>query len=130
MPVNNARAYHTAQSHFLRGTVAFNTPGIASGVLLGTIPAGSIILGTYVRVQTAFNAATTNVLTVGTLGDSGLDNIVAGGDVTEGSIGSVRVVGPLDPVAADTDIMMSYTQSGTAATAGLAHIVLEYVPAL
>jgi hypothetical protein len=128
MPANNARSYHTQQTHYLRRTVAFNTPGIAGGVLLGTIPTGAIILGTYVRVETGFNAATTNVLTVGVLGDPGLDNVVAGADVTEGSAGSVRIVGPLNPVAADTDILVSYTQSGTAATAGLAHIVLEYVP--
>jgi hypothetical protein len=127
MPANNARQYHTQQTHYLQRTVAYNTPGISGGVLMGTIPAGALILGTYVRVETGFNAATTNVLTVGTLGDPGLDNIVTAGDVTEGSAGSVRIVGPLNRMAADTDVMVSYTQSGAAATAGLAHVVLEYV---
>lgn len=123
-----ARVYHTQQVHYLRRTVDFNTAGIATGVQLGRLPAGALITRTTVRVVTAFNAASTNVLTVGTEGDSGLDNIVAAGDVTEGSIGSAAVVGPLDPLAADTNVLISYTQSGTAATAGRAVIVLEYVP--
>jgi hypothetical protein len=43
-------------------------PAFPTGVLVGTIPAGSIITAVMVQIATVFNAATTNVLTVGTTG--------------------------------------------------------------
>jgi hypothetical protein len=46
--------------------VAYNATGIASGVSMGFQPAGAQILRTGVKIKTAFNAATSNVLTVGT----------------------------------------------------------------
>lgn len=124
-----ARQFHTQQTHYLRKAVAHNTTGIASGISMGWLPAGAQILRTGVHVTQVFNAATTNVLTVGTAADSGLDNIVAAGDINEAAVAFTSVTtGATVVLAADTEIKVSYTQTGTAATTGAAIIVLEYVP--
>lgn len=122
-----ARRFHTQQTHYLRKSVAFNTPGIATGVSMGFLPAGAQILRTGVNVTTVFNAATTNVLTVGTAADAGLDNIVAAGDVNEAAVAFTSVTtGATVAITADTEIKVSYTQTGAVATTGAATIVLEY----
>lgn len=110
-------------------TVAFNTVGVgtADTVKLGTLPAGAQIMACTVRVTAAFNAATTNVLTVGTSSGSDAD-IVAAADVNEGATGTTVVYRGCDVTfASDTIIYVKYTQSGTAATTGSAVIVLTYV---
>lgn len=111
-------------------TVAYNTVGIgtADTVKLGTLPNGAEILECKVRVKTAFNAATTNVLTVGTASGSDAD-VVASGDVDETLTSEAQIVlrGADLSITADTPIYVKYTQTGTAATAGEAVIVLTYV---
>lgn len=120
MPANNARSYHTQQTHYLRRRVRFNDAGIGAGALLGTLPAGAMIVGQHVRVSTAFNAGTTNALNVGT---------TAGGTqlFTDAATAGARVptIANLS-FAADQDIFVQYAQTGTAATAGVADIVIQY----
>lgn len=108
---------------------AFNTPniGTADTIQVGTLPAGAIITSVTVRVDTAFNAATTNVLIVGTSSGSNAD-IVADGDVDETATGTTQVMRGVGlSISADTIIYAKYTQSGTAATTGSATIVINYV---
>lgn len=127
-----ARFYHTNQVHFMRKDVAFNTPGIgtASTVVLGGFPANAVIVSAIVKVTAAFNAATTNVLTVG---DTTADNtVIAAGDVNEGVVATTIVtaaVGYRFSATADTTLYVRYTQTGTAATAGAAIIMIGYIPA-
>src|SRR5205085_9094609 len=65
-PGSSAREIHGLQAeHTLRFTVNFNDAGVSAGVPKQTLPAGAIITGTDVFVQTPFNAGTTNVLTAG-----------------------------------------------------------------
>jgi hypothetical protein len=110
-------------------TVAYNTLGIgtADTVKVGTLPNGAQCLEMIVRVTTAFNAATTNVLTVGTA--SGSDADFAGAvDVNEGLAGTVVDMTCAGlAFSADTPIYVKYTQTGTAATAGAAVITITYV---
>lgn len=126
-----ARQYHQQMVHYCRKAVNYNDSGIASGVKFGTIPAGAIIIGTDVHVTTVFNAATTNVLTAG--GNSATwTDIVAAGDVNEAATGLTKDISPtgssLGVIAADRDIYAQYAQTGTAATTGLAQIIVKYVP--
>jgi hypothetical protein len=110
-------------------TVAFNTIGIGTSdtVKVGRVPAGAQLLPTVVNVTTAFNAATTNVMTVGTSAGSDAD-IVAASDFDETALGGTLVNRGLGiTFAVDTDIYVKYTQSGTAATAGVAQIVIPFV---
>jgi hypothetical protein len=116
--------------HFLGKDVTFGTVGIgtADTVKVGTIPAGSMLFDARVRVTTAFNAVTTNVLTVGS--DAGANtNMVAAGELNEGATGlTIVTTGAALTFASDTVIYVRYTQSGTAATAGAATILITYAP--
>lgn len=76
-------------------------------------------------VNTAFNAETTNVLTVGL--DESFDDILGEGDITEGTAGSY--VKHMFKVCKNKKIkiMAKYTSSGKAATSGEADIYLGVV---
>ena len=116
--------------HFIGRDITYGTVGIgtADTVKVGRIPAGSFLIAAYVRVTTAFNAATTNVLTVGANATANTD-IVAAGELNEGATGvTVVLTGSALTFASDTDIYVRYTQTGTAATAGAATIVITYIP--
>jgi hypothetical protein len=124
-----ARQSHEQQTHFLRKLVNFNDAGIAAGVLVGTVPAGSLFASCRVYIATAFNAATTNVLNVGLTATGG--ELIGTAQAVPGTVGrkvgtAVDSIGA--PVAADADVFVSYTQTGTAATAGQAYVVIEYIP--
>ena len=117
-----ARELHTQQVHYLRKRVNFNDANIAGGVLMGTLPAGAILVNLNARVTTAFNAATTNALNVGT---------TAGGTQVFTDVATAGARSPTIPnlaFATDTDLYVAYAQTGTVATAGLADIVVSYVP--
>lgn len=113
----------------LRKTVNFNDPGIATGVAFdNSLPQGAFITGVWVEIVTAFNAVTTNVLTVGTVA-AAYNNIVADADVNELAVGVTsvpRALGRGLTAAAEVAPFAKYTQSGTAATAGQAVIVVEF----
>jgi len=123
-----AREFGTQQVHYIRATVNFDTVGIDTGVKIGTLPEGAEILYCMVKVKTVFNAASTNVLTVGQNASSWND-IVAAGDVNEASAEAYLVLTGADlTISADKDVYAKYTQSGTAAETGQAKIILAYVP--
>lgn len=117
-----ARQLHTQQIHYLRKRVNYNDSAIGTGVVMGTLPAGAMIVSQNVRVSTAFNAVTTNALNVGT---------AAGGTqlFTDAATAGARVptIANLS-FASDQDIYVQYAQTGTAATAGVADIVIGYAP--
>lgn len=132
-----ARDFMDGVVHVICREVNYDTPGVSvsgttGGVILGGVPAGARILGVHAHVATAFNAGSTNVLTVGVTGDSGLDNIIdaatSGSSFTEGSAG-YAVAQPLAAfaqVTSDSEIKVAYNQTGTAATAGKAYVSLYY----
>lgn len=82
-----------------------------------------VLLEILAEVTEIFNAGTTNVVTVGTEGDSGLDNIFAAGDIAEGAVGfsAWKVV----RLEADTKIQAKYAQTGTAADTGSARFYIR-----
>jgi len=127
---SDARKTHHQHVHALRFEVNYNDTGIATGVIKGDkLPAGAIIVGTDVLVETTFNAGTTNVLTVGTNGTTA-NNIVASGDVNEASaqmFGNIAAT-LTAPLAADVDVYAKFTQTGTAAEQGKAHVIIKYYP--
>lgn len=115
---------------YIRKRVTFADAGVSGGVPIEWLRKGSIILGTDIVVNTAFNAATTNVLTVGTNATS-YDNIVTNAQSIPGTAGIKQNLPPtgtaLGPVAADSQIYVKYTQTGTAATTGDAYIIIKFV---
>jgi hypothetical protein len=123
------RSPHTQQLPYFRRSVAYNTLeiGTSGKVPLGTLPAGAIVTGMLVKVTTAFNAATTNVLTVGTSADD--DAVIGAADVNELEADTTVTFGAVGySVTEATPLFVKYTQTGTAATAGAATIILFFVP--
>lgn len=106
---------------FYAGTIEFDTTGASSGVALLAAPQNMIITKAVAVVTTAFNAATTNVLTVGT--NSDVNDILGASDVTEGTKGAY-IKNTFLEVAKGTKIKAKFTETGTAATAGAADIYL------
>lgn len=117
---------HLRTVHYLRKTINFNDTGIGTGVRMGSLPAGAQLLQGVVNVRTAFNAGTTNVLTVGTNASS-YNNLAAAADVDETSA-TVQALPILKALyfSAAADVYAMYTQSGTAATTGVATIIIPY----
>lgn len=115
--------------HAVRGTISFDSTGAATGIEIGTIPAGSFVLPATVHVITAFNAATTNVLEVGTAADA--DGFATAAGTASGTAGvktSLTGAQSGDTLTADTPVVMKFTQTGAAATAGRAQVVVEFYP--
>lgn len=109
---------------FHAGTVNFDTSGIAEGAVICRIPKGTFITKAIAVVNTAFNATTTNVLTVGFEAEK--NELIESSDVTAGTVGTYQkelfVEGGVN-----TEVYAQFTQTGTAATAGSAEIYLMVV---
>ncbi len=131
MPTNtagvDARELPWQAVHYMRKTVNFNDTGISSGVPFAQyLPAGASILFTVVKIKTAFNATTTNVLTVGQNSTS-YNDMVDSTDILEGSTGAYIVNRGADlTLASAVRAFVKYTQSGTAATTGQAEVTIAF----
>lgn len=115
--------------HTLRFDVNYNDAGIAAGVGKQWLPKGAIVIGTDIMCSTAFNAGITNVLTVGTNTPTD-DNLIAAADFNEaaGLTQNIKPTGAaLGKLAADAQVFAKYTQTGGAATAGAATVIVKYV---
>lgn len=109
----------------LTTTVSYNSTNVSTGVFMGILPARAQIHLVQVNVETAFNAASTNVLVVGY--GASLNEIVAAGDVDESSATTQAVTTGLSlEFSAEQKIYAKYTQTGTAATAGKARISIYF----
>ena len=90
-------------------------------VSIGWLPKGAAVIGALVAVTTVFNAATPNVLVVGTYAD--IDHLVEAGDVNEAAVGTVIVCHRGGGILTeDTEYFVQYTQTGGAATTGAARV--------
>jgi len=109
--------------HHVSKRITFND----GTVTLGTIPAGALVISAGVAIVTAFNAASTNVIDIGTSADP--DGFAT--DLAAGTVGLIV----WDELAtsndvyqtADTTIVASYAQTGTAATAGVGYAFVTYI---
>lgn len=124
-PVKPAlREFRRQSSHTLRKTVTFADAGIAAGIAFpASLPAGSVVTGTTIVVETAFSAGAG--LTVGST-PTGTD-LVAAADSAATAAGVKRPdrATALGRLAADTTPYVALTG---APTAGVATIVLHYTP--
>lgn len=117
----------------IKRTLTYSDSDVAQAPI-GTLPNGNplpqnaFILDVVVEVVTAFNAATTNTLSIGTNTGS-WNNIAQTADVNLAATGVTKVSrgwGRSLTNASDTSAYAVYTQSGTAATAGQAVIVITF----
>lgn len=124
---STARQTHMQDVHFLRATVSL--ADMAAGtVKIGTLPAGARVLDTDGFIETAFNAGTTNVLDVGFAGQIGA--FLPSATFLAGATGlkTAKPSALLGVIAVDTDVNITYSQTGTAATTGLATVIVQYSP--
>lgn len=94
----------------------------SSTVAIDTLNVGDVVVQCWVQVTTAFNAGTTNVITLGD--GTTADKYLAAADVTEGTPG-VYPTGGKGPFVAETaakTLTATYAQTGTAATTGAARV--------
>lgn len=127
---STARNDYSQDVQTLRFKVNYNDAGIATGNGKQFLPAGAIVLRTAVLITTVFNAATTNVLSIG-FEASTYANLATSAQTISGTAGMkkdlIATGTALVPLAADSQVFALYTQTGTAATTGVAYVVIEYV---
>lgn len=121
-----ARQFHTQQIHFLRKDCSFSDNG--STLAVGTLPAGSVILKPLsgVNVSTVFSGGGAPTLNIGTAASGAFFasalSLTTVGHVSAATANSFLIG------ATDTDITAAVTASGN--TAGVAQIVIAYIPNL
>ena len=108
--------------------VVFGDDGTTTTI--ATLPANSQIIEIYVDVTTAFDAGTTNTLDLGdgstadqfadALDVSSAARLLATSDVSQ-------IHNLIDIGASDVQVVATYNQTGTAATAGAATVTVVYV---
>lgn len=125
-----ARQTHLQVTHTLRATLtlAALVAAGAAGVQVDTLPDGARVLRSHIFVETAFNAATTNVLDVGTAADP--DQFLPTATVLAGATGLKTVAPPAlqGVIVGDTPVTAIYSYTGAAPTTGLATVIIEYAP--
>jgi hypothetical protein len=104
-------------------------PTNTNGVPIGALEAGSIPINVHVYVPTAFNAGTTNTLDVGIIGTvagfAPAANTLVGATGYKANITAGSLMGK--PLDTDQVIYAKFGQTGTAATAGAAQVVVTFV---
>ena len=107
-------------------TITFAADGTVTSLF--TIPAGSQIQSLHIDTITAFNAATTNNISIGKSGTAA--QFVASTSISALGRQSVATTGAYanwgNVGTADVTITATFNQSGTAATTGAARITVVY----
>ncbi len=129
--IMNPRLLTEQAVNYYRLTINWNDQNIGAGQQFGALPAGAYILSIDAYVTTAFNAATTNVITIGTTKASA--NEVVGSGITAGTPGVYHLTSAAGLGLAVTNgvsptLFAKYAQTGTAATAGAVTIVIAFIP--
>ena len=109
----------------ITNTIAYSN---SSAVTIGTIPANAQIVDVNIDVTTAFNAGTNDLISVGKSGSAAA--FVADTDVSSAGRASVATTGVYsawaDTGSSEVDVTATYTQTGTAASAGAARVTIVY----
>lgn len=118
-------------SNTLKRVLNYNDSDIAQFSFANSLPAGAFVTRVMVEIVTAFNAGSTNPITVGT-NSTTYNNMIASSDNTPGTPGVYFVasgttkLGRAFAAAGETPVFGTYIPTGTAPTAGQAVIVIEY----
>lgn len=122
-----ARSSGDQTVNYLRAPIDF-TLGLTATKVVGTLPANCVVLRAYIVVTTAFNAGTTNTMSIGTAASSTAYStaisLATAGLIAGSSLATATTLTP----AVDTQVIATNVSSGTAATAGAGIVVVEYLP--
>jgi len=126
MAYNNSVTNAAGILSAITATVAYTD---TSAVTIGTLPAGAQIISINIDVTTAFNAGTTNTVTVGKTGSAAAYvTSTSVGSAGRASVASTGVYSAWANVGTnDVDYAtVTFSQSGTAASAGAARVTIVY----
>src|SRR5262245_21345582 len=110
------------------GTVAYTD---TTAKVIGSIPAGAVVLGAVASTSTAFNAATTNNINIGQTDSTGTVANAYTALLAVGPVGTIAT-----PVAAlstnvilsrPTSITVTYVPTGGGQNAGAATVIVRFV---
>ena len=106
-------------------TIAYTN---GSAVSIGTLPANAQIVDINIDVTTAFNAGTTNTVTVGKTGSAAaFVTSTSVGSAGRASVASTGVYSAwADTGNSEVAATVTFSQTGTAATAGAARVTIVY----
>ena len=126
MAYNNSVTNAAGVLSAITATIAYTD---TSAVTIGTLPAGAQIVDVNIDVTTAFNAGTTNTVTVGKTGSAAA--FVTATSVGSAGRASVATTGVYSAWAnvgtSDVDYAtVTFSQTGTAASAGAARVTIVY----
>ncbi len=114
--------------NYLRAPITFSL-GYTGVAQVGTIPAGCVVLRSYVIVTTAFNAGSTNTMKIGTIAsDASFGTGIALGTIGVITGGTALATATTMTPTADTAVVATSVSTGTAMTAGAGIVVVEYLP--
>lgn len=121
-----ARVDHIQTAYTCRKNLGYVNDATGVQILIGIVPANSWLKRTTgVYVATAFNTATTATVDIGTVASPTLYASAVDAKTTGDKIASAAVFVPVE-----TPIYARINQVGTAATAGLLTVIIEYYPDL
>jgi len=123
------RNFGPQEIQYSRVTINFNDPGIAAGVAFGVLPQYAFITAIQSYVETAFNAGTTNNVSIGTTAATGneISGNIAGQTAGYANATAAAGLGCAVTTAGPVTMYAKYAQTGGAATAGKIHIVVAYL---
>jgi hypothetical protein len=123
--VHNATYARATQGVLSKEILFSDAVSGAAVVALGTLPAGARFIEAKVNVITAFDAGTTNTLTIGP--DTDYDYLLTAGNPTVADSETVGVLIDYVPTV-DTIIYARYAYTGTVPTAGkaVAYVTFEH----
>jgi len=123
-----ARSSGDQTINYLRAPITFAL-GYTGVAQVGTIPAGCVVLRSYVIVTTAFNAGSTNTLKIGTVAsDASFGTGIALGTAGVITGGTALATATTVTPTADTAVVATSVSTGSAMTAGAGIVVVEYCP--
>ncbi|NDB57719.1 hypothetical protein EB001_04675 [bacterium] len=127
MAVNNAVTNIAGVVSAITTTIGYTD----TTVTIGTLPPNAQIVNVHIDVLTAFDAGTTNQISVGYTGGTTTayvvgTNVNAYGRQGINTTGVLSAWDPLVPADSEVNVTCTYIKSGTAPTAGDARITVLY----
>ena len=117
--------------HYLRKTITYNNPGTGVALTVGVVPAGSVIIGAYAAVVTAFNGGGSDLLDIYITTNSATTQAMSG--MSLATVGLVLIADDLATwtagySASEQTVKAIYTDGNADSSAGSAEIVITYIP--
>jgi len=125
-----ARNFGEQEPQYYRLTINYNDVGAPAGAAqkFGALPARAFITAVMYSVETAFNAGTNNNVSIGT--STTATEILAATAMTGSGFTNATAAAGLGlaaTAAGPTTLYLKFALSGTAATAGKATIIIQYL---